>query len=190
MQPLPAGRLYERVQAQPGQTRTKLKGRLHHVRERHRWIGVQVEHQPVGSIEPILACSPGVDLQHSDLNQEDDPAAGRNREVLRLFLTIELDLHPLQIPRMLVAGTSLHEAVTFPSLWAAEQRQRSILDFRDDPVGNGEIVFCQLALRDALIRPQHLVRARKPDSVDRHGVVRHQVVPSLRTISNSASVTG
>lgn len=68
---------------------------------------------------------------------------------------------------------ALIEAVLLLSGRAPHQRERSVLDMRQHPVGDRQVIFGQRLLGDALLRVEHPVGARQAHAPDIDGFLGH-----------------
>ena len=109
-------------------------------------IRIEVEDQPVRLFELAGARSPDVDFEDAHLDERDQAGDIVDRQMIFgcAFLG---DVHLPQMSRRAFAGMFLKETRLAAAGRAADDRQRTIDDVRQHPVGDLRIILGQIVLR-------------------------------------------
>ena len=153
------------VEAEVAEIRPHLVRRLRHVGKAEALAGIEVEDDAVGPVRLVDARPPGVDLEDAHLHERDEPGRVLDEQVGARFLEAR-DVDLAELGRHARAGVALIEAFALAPGRAAHERDRPARHMREHRLGDGEVVLGKLALGDALLGIEHLVRARQPDARD------------------------
>jgi hypothetical protein len=126
---------------------------------------VEIEHDAVRSFEVLHDCVPSVNLEDIDLHESDERRKRVDHEVFA-DLGLLLDLHPSNGVRGRAAAVFLIEALSLSALGTAHQRRRTILQMRQDPLGDSFVKARQVDLGRTVARKKDAVGMREPHAGD------------------------
>ena len=111
-----------------------------------RRIGVEVEDQPVGLFEVSDARSPDVNFKDAHLDERDQAGDIIDRQVV-FGCAFLCDVHLPQMIGSAFAGMLLKETRLAAAGRTANDRQRTVGDVGQHPVGDLRVIIGQIALR-------------------------------------------
>jgi hypothetical protein len=129
VQALAAGRAGERDESERLEVRAQRVRARHDVLPRHGGIGIEVEHDAIGPVEPVGAAAPGVELERAELHERDEPLDVVDHHVEPLAPAL-LHGHAMDHGGQALGRVLLVEARAAGALRTAHDRQRAAGDVR------------------------------------------------------------
>ena len=124
-------------------------------------VRIEIEDQPVGTLDVVRARAPRVDFEHVHLHQRQQPLDAVEHRIRLLALAL-LDHHLAQAVGQALADVLLVKALLALAGGAAHQAERPAGDVRQHPRRRPRRTLGEPALGQALLRIEHAIGMSKP----------------------------